>query len=54
MLTIFDLKQNINNLIFDLNNIEKVFNIDEKKKTLSMINEQLQQNWQDIQLCADI
>ena len=54
MLTIFDLKQNINNLIFDLNNIEKVFNIDEKKKTLSMINEQLQQNWQDIQLCADL
>ena len=56
MLTIFELKQNINNLIEEVDNIETILKIKEKKARLQDIEAQIENttDWSDIKLFASL
>ena len=56
MLTIFELKQNINNLIEEVDNIETILKIKEKKTRLQEIEAQIETttDWSDIKLFASL
>lgn len=56
MLTIFELKQNINNLIEEVDNIETILKIKEKKTRLQEIEAQIETttDWGDIKLFASL
>ena len=56
MLTIFELKQNINNLIEEVDNIETILKIKEKKTRLQDIEAQIENttDWSDIKLFASL
>ena len=56
MLTIFEIKQICETLIENIKNIEKLLKIDEKKRRLNEIEEQIatNTNWEDIKLYASL
>lgn len=53
-MTIFELKQNIIPLLTNIENIENVLQIENKKLKLEGFDKQLETNWQDVKLCANL